>query len=569
MSQQDETSPAPANGQTASPPASPGAWRRLVIPVFAVLAAFGFIILATVRWDAWVGSAAVQSTNDAYIRADLTQLSSRVAGEVIKVAVVDFQRVKAGDLLVQIDPADYEAQVAQAEASVAAAQAALDNLNSQVELQYATIAQAEAQQASALAQEVEAHQEQQRQQSLTQTEAGTRQKLEQAIAGYASAQANVRASRALIAAQRHQLDVLSGPRSSAPLTCWAPRRPWRQPGSSSATRASSHRSTVLSANATFRRGTTSRTRHPADCRRAAAECLCHGELQGDAADACGLPGQPVDVTVDTFPNEDLCTAALRYLFAGERVVCLPAAHTDNATGNFTKVVQRIPVRIEFVSRPAAGRTVAAGHVGRHAHPCDLCRQASAKGSIRWRLKRSAVARSPSGGPPPIARCWLSSPWCSAPSSPASTRGCSQWACRTSRGALGLTFDEGSWLSTAASGAADPHRTRHCLARHGLRPATRPGRTKPCLYRWFRFSSLLSATTRWASGPAFHPRLVAGCLRPGDDHDRLAQSADESGGLSALPPIPFRLLLHSAMPVFLWSDSMCNTLAGSGSIGRMP
>ncbi len=73
-----------------------------------------------------------------------------------------------------------------------AAQAALDNLDNQVELQYATIAQAEAQRASAEAREVEAGQEQDRQQSLTKTEAGTRQKLEQATADYAKAQADVK-----------------------------------------------------------------------------------------------------------------------------------------------------------------------------------------------------------------------------------------------------------------------------------------------------------------------------------------------------------------------------------------
>ena len=152
-----------------------------------MLAAFGFIALATLRWDAWVGNAAIQTTNDAYVRAELTRLSSRVAGEILTVAANDFQRVKAGDLLVQIDPADYQAQVAQAEASVAAAQAALDNLSNQVELQYATIAQAEAQSVSAAAQEVEARQEQERQQSLSQTESGTRQRLEQATAAFAKA----------------------------------------------------------------------------------------------------------------------------------------------------------------------------------------------------------------------------------------------------------------------------------------------------------------------------------------------------------------------------------------------
>ena len=140
----------------------------------------------------------------------LTRLSSRVAGEVLPLPSNDFQRVKAGDLLIQIDPADYQAQVAQAEAAVAAAQAALDNLSNQVELQYATIAQAEARWSPPLPQEVQARQEQERQQSLSQTEAGTRQKFEQATAAYAKAQADVRASRAVIAAQSHQMEVLAG-----------------------------------------------------------------------------------------------------------------------------------------------------------------------------------------------------------------------------------------------------------------------------------------------------------------------------------------------------------------------
>ena len=139
------------------------------------------------------------------------RLSSRVAGEVLVVAVDDYQRVTAGQLLVQIDPADYEAQVAQAEAGVAAAQAALDNLANQVELQYATIAQSEAQRLSAQAQEVETREEQERQQTLSQTDAGTRQRLEQAVANYARAQADVKASvQRWFAAQRHQIEVLNG-----------------------------------------------------------------------------------------------------------------------------------------------------------------------------------------------------------------------------------------------------------------------------------------------------------------------------------------------------------------------
>jgi membrane fusion protein (multidrug efflux system) len=123
-------------------------WRRLAIPLVAILAALLFFVMVTLRWDAWVGGLAVQTTDDAYVRAETTKLSSRVAGEVLIVTFKDFQRVKTGDLLVQIDPADYHAQVAQARASVEAAKAALDNLDNHVELQYATIAQAEAQRIS-------------------------------------------------------------------------------------------------------------------------------------------------------------------------------------------------------------------------------------------------------------------------------------------------------------------------------------------------------------------------------------------------------------------------------------
>jgi membrane fusion protein (multidrug efflux system) len=187
-------------------------WRRLAAPIAAVSVAAAVTVLATFSWDSWAGGMTVQTTNDAYVRAQMTRLSSRVAGEVKAVNTDDYQHVGAGDLLILIDPADYEAQVAQAEAGVASAQAALDNLANQAKLQSATITQAEAQHLSALALETEARQEHERQQTLTQTQSGTRQKSEQAVAAYAKAQADVTASGAVTAAQRHQLEVLAGTR---------------------------------------------------------------------------------------------------------------------------------------------------------------------------------------------------------------------------------------------------------------------------------------------------------------------------------------------------------------------
>ncbi|MGA7806468.1 MAG: HlyD family secretion protein [Bradyrhizobium sp.] len=335
---------APVSAPVNSTPAksTPGFWNRFVIPLFAVLTAFGFIALATLRWDEWTGDAAIQSTDDAYVRSDLTHLSSRVAGEVLTVAVDDFQRVKAGELLVQIDPADYQAQVDQAEAGVAAAQAALDNLSNQVELQYATIAQADAQRVSAEAQLVEAREEQTRQQSLTQTEAGTRQKLEQATAAFAKADADVHASRAVIAEQKHQLEVLSGTKK---------QRAADLEGAKATLAAARLKLGYTRIVAPFDGVTGEREVQPGDYVNIGTNLVNVVPLPNvyviadykETQLTRVKPGQLVDLTVDSFPRETLHGRVERISPAsGSQFALLPP---DNATGNFTKVVQRIPVRI--------------------------------------------------------------------------------------------------------------------------------------------------------------------------------------------------------------------------------
>ncbi|MET4182192.1 membrane fusion protein (multidrug efflux system) [Bradyrhizobium sp. JR7.2] len=359
MSQQEQIS-SPLPSPSPSPPPPPAAapapppkptqrpasslWGRLAIPLFAVIVALAFVALATLRFDEWVGNAVVQTTNDAYVRADLTRLASRVSGEVLTVGVSDFQRVKAGDLLIQIDPADYQAQVAQSEAAVAAAQAVLDNLSNQVELQYATIAQAQAAQLSAEALEVEARQEQDRQKSLTQTEAGTRQRLEQAVAGYAKAQADVRASRAVIAAQQHQLEVLQGTKKQRAADVAAAK----------ATLASAKlKLGYTRITAPFDGVVGERQVQPGDYVNIGTNLINVVPLPKvyvianykETQLTHVAPGQPVEITVDGFPREKLRGKVERIAPAtGAQVALLPP---DNATGNFTKVVQRIPVRIQF------------------------------------------------------------------------------------------------------------------------------------------------------------------------------------------------------------------------------
>lgn len=315
---------------------------RLGIPLFVVVVSLGFVAIATLRWDLWVGYGKRQVTDDAYITADLTRLSSRVAGEVQNVAVIDFQRVKKGDLLVKIDPADYQAQVDQADANVIGAQAVLENLRNQIELQYATIAQAEAARMSAEAVEVEARQEQERQQSLARTDAGTRQRLEQATAAYVKAQADVRASRAMIAAQQHQLEVLHGTKKQRAAELEAAK------ALLAATKLKLGYTQIV---APFDGVVSQRKVQPGDYVNIGSNLINVVPLPNvyiianykETQLTHVKPGQPVDVMVDTFRSEALRGHVERISPAsGSQYALLPP---DNATGNFTKVVQRIPVRI--------------------------------------------------------------------------------------------------------------------------------------------------------------------------------------------------------------------------------
>src|SRR5262249_41087982 len=185
-------------------------WKRWLVPAIILLMSAGILILISGNWNQWVGDRTWQSTDDAYVWADLTPLSTKVAGLVATVAVSDYQPVKAGDLLVQLRDDDFRAQVQQSEAAVRSARDALVHNQRQKELQDARIAQADegvrsaeadigAAQAgidaakSAIANahsgidEIKAdvertRLERQRQEALFATESATRQKVEQVVA---------------------------------------------------------------------------------------------------------------------------------------------------------------------------------------------------------------------------------------------------------------------------------------------------------------------------------------------------------------------------------------------------
>jgi len=311
---------------------------RLGILVVAAAVA----VLFTVRWDSWVGAHVNQTTDDAYVRGDLTPLSAKVDGYVRKVPVNDFQRVKAGELLVEIEDDDYKARVAQAEADVAGAEAAIENLKSRKGQQRSQIVDAESAIVATEADVERSRLEETRQRDLVASTYGTRQRLEQATADEKRFAAILARGRADLDAQRRQMAVLD-------------------------TQELQLRADLKSKQAllTLARITLGYTRIVSPVAGRLGERgvregqYVHAGVQVNSVvplDTVWVVanyketqltqvkiGQRASITVDTFPGV-VVTGYVQSISpaSGSQFSLLPP---DNATGNFTKVVQRIPVKI--------------------------------------------------------------------------------------------------------------------------------------------------------------------------------------------------------------------------------
>src|SRR2546422_10987308 len=142
---------APISSAPAAPPPARGEqatsrlktkWQKYGTPALVILLALAIVFTITHNWNSWEGGRIEQITNDAYVRGDLTPLSTKVAGMVQEVKVGDYQQVRRGDVLVQLEDQDFKAQVAQATAAVEAAKAAIENNRRQRELQDSKIQRA-------------------------------------------------------------------------------------------------------------------------------------------------------------------------------------------------------------------------------------------------------------------------------------------------------------------------------------------------------------------------------------------------------------------------------------------
>lgn len=335
-------SPPQQPGEVARPPGL-ASLRRLLIPLGSIAIVCGLAVFTNARWSQWASDRPIQYTDDAYVHADTSLLSARVSGNVLRVMVDDYQTVRAGQPLVELDPADYQAAVDAAQATVAGTEAALANLQNQQALQRALVNEADAQLVSATAGETETRQELERQQTLVHGGlAGTEQRLQQAVANRAKAAADVRAAQAAIEAQQRQLDVLIGQEGSLRAT-----RDAAKANLQTATLKLGYTTVVAPFDGIVGR----RLVQVADYVNVGTNLIAVVPIPQvyvmanfkETQLTHVVPGQRVDVTVDTFPAQALRGRVERISPASGAVFAL--LPPDNATGNFTKVVQRIPVRI--------------------------------------------------------------------------------------------------------------------------------------------------------------------------------------------------------------------------------
>jgi membrane fusion protein (multidrug efflux system) len=211
---------APATNAPAKPPIGPATppaalaapsqskIRQAAVPIAIIAIAAAVVAAIAGRWDAWVGGRSRQTTNDAYLRSDVTPLSTKSAGIVARVVFGDFASVKAGDLLVQLRDDDFQAQVAFADASVKAARAALENVRKQKDLQQSQIALARANLEATAADVEKTRLDMIRAEKLVKQDVSTHQSLEHAVADYERYRATLGGRQAEIDTQVKQVAVL-------------------------------------------------------------------------------------------------------------------------------------------------------------------------------------------------------------------------------------------------------------------------------------------------------------------------------------------------------------------------
>jgi membrane fusion protein (multidrug efflux system) len=325
-----------------------------IIPVAALVVAAGIGAWACSRLS---GGSNTESTNDAYVEADFTLVAPRVAGQISDVFVEDNQAVKAGQLLVRIDDRDFRAALISAEADVAAAKASVANYDAEIARQPSLVEQARATLRSDDAAIAFARANASRYQNLSEAGAGTTQEQQHASSTLAGQLAQQAHDEAALASTGQNLAVLQAQRDKA-------------------AGALAHAGAALEQaklNLSY-----TEIRAPVDGRVGRRSARVGAFVTPGAAvlalvplsDAYVVanfqenqlarmrPGESVRIKVDSFPGV-VIRGHVDSLAPATGVSFAPIA-PDNATGNFTKVVQRVPVKISIDRGQQAAASLSVG-----------------------------------------------------------------------------------------------------------------------------------------------------------------------------------------------------------------
>jgi membrane fusion protein (multidrug efflux system) len=364
------TTPPAQPERAQAPPAKPK-WQKYGTPVLVVLLAAAVVVTITRNWNAWEGGRIEQVTDDAYVRGDLTPLGTKVAGIVQNVKVSDFQQVRKGDLIAELEDNDYLAQLAQATAAVEAARAAIEDNRRQRQLEdarieralagvdqaNAQIAAAQDTEEAARADVVRTQKERKRQEALLETNSATPQKVEQVVADeqrfaaqFASREADLAQTKALL--HSNELAAEAEKRTKTVLES-------QEVQLIADLHAKEAARTVAQVNLGY-----TKIAAPADGTVGERQ-VRPGQLVSPGTQVIAFVsnikwvqanyretqltnvkvGDTAEIRIDEYPGK---------VFHGKVIEIAPASGSqfallppDNATGNYTKVVQRIPVKIAF------------------------------------------------------------------------------------------------------------------------------------------------------------------------------------------------------------------------------
>jgi membrane fusion protein, multidrug efflux system len=321
-----------------------------------ILSAIGALLLASVVGGGYLYADQAehfQSTDDAFIAARQSSIAPKVSGYITDVPVTDNQHVVAGDVIARIDDRDYRIALEQAEAQVAAAQASIENIDAQLEVQKAQISANQAQVDQAQAALVFAQQQAARYQHLEQTGFGTVQNSEQYTSQLRQQQAALQSARASLNLAQRQVEGLKAQRKSAVanLAQAQAQRDQAKLNLSYTTVTAAEPGRVVNLGAAvgqFAQPGTSLTMFVPDQTWVTANFK---EIQLDRM----RPGDPVTLKIDAYPGRLIRGhVASVQPGSGTAFSLLPA---QNATGNYVKIVQRVPVKIIMDNPP---RDVALG-----------------------------------------------------------------------------------------------------------------------------------------------------------------------------------------------------------------